>query len=56
MNGLRHIKGVLTAVLILLMILSVSGGTDYAFADNEFEIEITTAQPGNIFVENEFEV
>lgn len=55
MNGLRHIKGVLTAVLILLMILSVSGGTDYAFADNEFEIEITTAQPGNIFVENEFE-
>ena len=55
MNGLRHIKTILSAVLILLMILTVSGGTDYAFADNGLEIEIKGAYLGNIFVGKSFD-
>ena len=55
MNGLRHIKTILSAVLILLMILTVSGGADYAFADNGLEIEIKSAYLGNIFVGKSFD-
>lgn len=55
MNGLSHIKTVLSAVLILLMILTVSGGADYTFADNGLEIEIKSAYLGNIFVGKSFD-
>lgn len=55
MNGLRYIKGVLAAALTVAVILSVSGGMDFVFADNAVEIEITAAHLGNIFVGKNFE-